>query len=311
MLEILRPGVQSTVQDLGRCGLRHLGIAQNGALDAPALRLGNRLLGNAADSAGLEIALGPVALRFGRDGWFALTGADFQATLDGHPVWSGWRTPCRQGQVLQLNGSRDGMRAYLCVDGGIDVPLVLGARATDLKAGYGGYQGRALQAGDLLPQGPARPLCGRLGARLRPWQPVLRALPGPEYAQFDAASQAAFWEQAWTVSPQSNRMGYRLQGSALQRHDPRELLSHAVLPGVVQLPPGGQPIVLLADAQTTGGYPRLAVVIEADLWLLAQARPGSQLRFQRCDLATAAAAREAWAHDFNRFEWAAHGSLPR
>lgn len=307
MLEILRPGVQTTVQDLGRHGLRHLGIAQNGALDAPALILGNRLLGNAANLAGLEIALGPVEIRFGRDGWFALTGADFAATLDGAPAWCGWRLPCRAGQVLRLSGSRHGMRAYLCVDGGIDVPLVLGARATDLKAGYGGHHGRALQAGDRLPQGTAIQLAHRLGVRQRPWQPLLRAIPGPEYHAFDAASRLAFWQQAWTVSPRSNRMGYRLQGEPLQRKHGGELLSHGVLPGVVQLPPSGQPIVLLADAQTTGGYPRIASVIEADLWLLAQARPGSRLQFVECDIASARAAREQWLRDWRRFELAAWG----
>lgn len=307
MLEIIRPGGQTTVQDLGRHGLRHLGIAQNGALDAPALMLGNRLLGNTANLAALEVVLGPVEIRFGRDGWFALTGADFNATLDGEPVWSGWRLPCRRGQRLRLNGCNSGMRAYLCVDGGIDVPEVLGARATDLKAGYGGFAGRALQAGDQLPQGTAVPLNKRLGARLRSWQPLIRALPGPEYRQFDASSQQAFWQQEWTVSSQSNRMGYRLQGAPLVREQGAELLSHAVLPGVVQLPPGGQPIVLLADAQTTGGYPRIASVIEADLWLLAQARPGNKLRFVECDLATAWAARADWQHDFNCFEWSAYG----
>ncbi|SCK11899.1 biotin-dependent carboxyltransferase family protein [Vogesella sp. LIG4] len=308
MLEILRPGVQTTVQDLGRHGLRHLGIAQNGALDTSALLLGNRLLGNAANLAALEIALGPVAIRFGRDGWFALTGADFAATLDDEPAWCGWRLPCRAGQILRLAGGHHGMRAYLCVDGGIDVPLVLGARATDLKAAYGGHHGRALQAGDRLPQGAARSLPRRLGVYQRPWQPLLRAIPGPEYHEFDAASRHAFWQHPWTVSPHSNRMGYRLQGTALQRNHGGELLSHAVLPGVVQVPPNGQPIVLLADAQTTGGYPRIASVIDADLWLLAQARPGSRLHFVECDLATARAAREHWLRDWRRFELAAWGS---
>lgn len=312
MLEILRPGIQTTVQDLGRHGLRHLGIAQNGALDAPALVLGNRLLGNAANLAALEITLGPVAIRFGRDGWFALTGADFAATLDGEPAWCGWRQRCRAGQVLRLAGCRHGMRAYLCVDGGIDVPQVLGARATDLQACYGGHHGRALQAGDCLPQGPATVLPRRLGVRQRAWQPLLRAIPGPEYHSFDAASRQAFWQQPWTVSPHSNRMGYRLQGAQLQRQQGGELLSHAVLPGVVQVPPGGQPIVLLADAQTTGGYPRIASVIEADLWLLAQARPGSRLQFVECDIATARAAREHGLRDWRRFELAATacGQLP-
>ena len=303
MLEILRPGVLTTVQDLGRHGLRHLGIAQSGALDAPALRLGNHLLGNADDCAALEIVLGPVEIRFHRDGWLALTGADFAATLDGETVWSGWRWPYRSGQCLRLNGTRHGMRAYLTVDGGIDVPQVLGARATDLSAGFGGHHGRALQAGDRLPQGTAANLARRRGAGQPQWTPAIRALPGPEYHEFSADAQAALWSQPWTVSSQSNRMGYRLQGAELVREHGSELLSHGVLPGVVQVPPNGQPIVLLADAQTTGGYPRIACVIEADLWKLAQARPGSELQFLACDAATARAALRQQQAELKRLDW--------
>ncbi|MBI3145031.1 MAG: biotin-dependent carboxyltransferase family protein [Pseudogulbenkiania sp.] len=308
MLEILRPGVQTTVQDLGRHGFRHLGIGQSGALDAPALMMANRLVGNPADAAGLEIVLGPVCLRFLRDGWFALTGADFDATLDGLPVWSGWRQPVRAGQVLQLPGCRHGMRAYLAVDGGIAVPEVLGARATDLNAGFGGHEGRALQAGDRLPQGEPVALNGKAGSRPPAWTPEIRALPGPEYTEFSAAAQDAFWTRPWTVTPQSNRMGYRLAGPTLAREARHDLLSHGVLPGVVQVPPGGQPIVLMADAQTTGGYPRIATVIEADLWKLAQARPGAELHFVPCTLGDARRALQQHRYQLNRFNWSAYGN---
>ncbi|WP_043631087.1 biotin-dependent carboxyltransferase family protein [Chromobacterium haemolyticum] len=291
MIEVTQAGIQSTVQDLGRRGLRHLGVAQSGALDAPALIMANRLLGNAADAAGIEVALGPFGVRFLRDGWFALMGADFGAELDGEPVWSGWRYPARAGQHLLLRGCRHGMRAYLALAGGIDAPLALGARATDLQAGFGGWMGRALEAGDQLPLGPALALSGRLGRRNLGWTPLLRALPGPEWQQFSRAARQAFSEGEWTVSAQSNRMGYRLQGEALAREAAGDLPSHGVLPGVVQAPPGGQPIVLLADAQATGGYPRIACVIEADLWKLAQARPGAKMRFEMVDAQQAAAAR--------------------
>ncbi|EEG10058.1 5-oxoprolinase subunit C family protein [Pseudogulbenkiania ferrooxidans] len=307
MLEILRPGVQTTVQDLGRHGLRHLGIGQGGALDMPALRMANRLVGNPEGAAGLEIVLGPVQLRFLRDGWLALTGADFDATLDGAPVWCGWRQAMRAGQVLQLRGCHHGMRAYLAVDGGIAVPEVLGARATDLAAGFGGFAGRALQAGDRLPQGAAVALEGRAGSRPPQWTPEIRALPGPEYDEFSAAAQDALWTRPWSVTPQSNRMGYRLAGPALERTARHELLSHGVLPGVVQVPPGGQPIVLLADAQTSGGYPRIATVIEADLWKLAQARPGAELHFVPTTLAEARHALRQQRYHLNRFNWSAYG----
>ncbi|WP_137937132.1 biotin-dependent carboxyltransferase family protein [Chitinivorax sp. B] len=307
MLEIIRPGVQTTVQDLGRHGFRHLGIAQAGALDQPALMLANRLVNNPADAAGLEVVMGPVAIRFHRDGWLALTGADFDARLDDTPLWPGWRVPYLTGQTLHLAGPRLGMRAYLAVDGGIDVPLVLGARATDLRSNFGGFAGRALQAGDLLPQGQAIVHLNRCGAWTRPWSPVIRLLPGPEYHEFDDAVHHAFWQKEWKVSSQSDRMGYRLQGPPLHRSKPHELLSHGVLPGVVQVPPNGQPIVLLADAQTTGGYPRIASVIEADLWKLAQARPGTRLHFVKTTLDDARQAMQQWQFERNRFEWSAYG----
>lgn len=291
MIEVIQAGVQSTVQDLGRRGLRHLGVAQCGALDGPALIMANRLLANAADAAGIEVVAGPFRLRFLRDAWFALAGADFGAELDGEPVWSGWRYPARAGQQLTLSGGRHGMRAYLALAGGIAVPLALGARATDLQAGLGGWQGRALRGGDRLPLGAAAPLSGRLGRRGLGWSPELRCLPGPDWHAFTPATRQAFCRQQWTVSPQSNRMGYRLLGEELARASGGESLSHAVLPGVVQVPPGGQPIVLLADAQTTGGYPRIACVIEADLWKLAQARPGVRLHFVMVDAQQATAAR--------------------
>lgn len=303
MLEIIKAGVQSTVQDGGRHGLRHLGIAQSGALDLPAMQRANLLLGNDLNAAVIEIVAGPVEIRFGRDGHLALSGADFSATLDGEPLWSGWRYPCRRGQRLRLTGARHGMRAYLAVDGGIAVEAVLGARATDLKAGFGGHQGRALLAGDILPQGEAQKVGRKLGVSQPDWHGLIRALPGPEYSEFSAEARAAFWHTPWTVSSQSNRIGYRLQGQPLLREHGSDLLSHAVQPGIVQVPPGGQPIVLLADAQTTGGYPRIASVIAADLWLLAQARPGSALRFVECDHASARLALQQQARELQQLQW--------
>ena len=307
MLEILRAGIQTTVQDQGRGGYRHLGVALCGALDAPAMWLANRLVNNAGSAAGLEVVAGPVQLRFLDERWFALCGADFQATLDGVPLACGWRNRARPGQVLQLLGSSEGMCVCLAVGGGIDVPCVMGSRATDLRAGFGGMDGRALHAGDRLPLAQAYPLQTRLGTPQRHWTPEVRVLRGPEYAQFDAAARGAFWRQAWTVSTHSNRMGYRLQGPKLLRTIDSDLPSHAVIPGVVQVPPGGPPIVLLADAQTTGGYPRIAVVIDADLWKFGQAPPGRQFCFVETDLDGAHAAREQWRHELYRFEWSLYG----
>lgn len=307
MLEVVRAGALTTVQDLGRQGYRHLGVAQCGALDPDALMYGNRLVGNGQDCAGLEVTLGPIELRFGNAGWFALTGADFQATLDDEPLWSGWNQAYRPGQVLKLRGTRHGMRAYLAVAGGIDVPLVMGSRATDLKAGFGGFQGRVLRGGDRIPIGSSGYLGPRCGGPQRYWHPSVRVLPGPEWSACEPYSQQVFWQQEWLVSPDCDRMGYRLQGEAMAFVRPQSLLSHAVWPGVIQVPPSGQPIVLMADAQTTGGYPRLGQVIEADLWLLAQARPGSRIKFTSCTLADAQRANRIRGYERFRFELALAG----
>jgi len=322
MIEVLRAGLLTTVQDLGRPGLRHLGVATGGALDTLALEVGNRLVGNRHDAAGLEITFGPVALRFARATRVAITGTEFGATLGGKPVWSWWSLPVAAGEELVLTGAKRGMRAYVCVAGGIDVLPMLGSRSTDLAAGFGGLAGRALKDGDRLATGasfaaggeraslaPGAPAFGVKAPALcsfvypdephhrrgrHPdgvlWAVPVRVLRGPEYDSFTPAAQRAFWSDEWQVTPNSNRMGYRLEGTALAREARTDLLSHAVLPGTVQVPPNGQPIVLMSDAQTTGGYPKIGAVIRADLWKLAQVRLAAGVRFVE---ATPAVARHA------------------
>lgn len=307
MLSILRPGLLTTVQDLGRAGYQHAGVPVGGALDARALRLANLLVGNAEGEAGLEITLGGPVIRFENDHLLALTGADLSATLDGAALPLHRPVAVRAGVTLAFGAARAGCRAYLAVAGGLGLPPVLGSRATLVRAALGGLHGRALRTGDALPApGPAgfgRVLWEKLLAdyqtkkwRAAPWLPtpalrpvphlgpVLRAVRGPEYAEFSLASQQTFWQEPFLVTPAADRMGYRLAGPALTRPAGAELLSSAVAPGTVQVPPGGQPIVLLADCQTTGGYPRLAHVISADLGALAQARPGARLRFEEVSL---------------------------
>jgi biotin-dependent carboxylase-like uncharacterized protein len=307
-ISILKAGIQTTVQDLGRTGFRHLGISQNGALDAQSLILANNLVGNTPELAGLEIVIGPIELQFHRDAWIALCGADFDASLDGVRVAPAWRTFVQAGQILKLRGTTHEYRAYLAIDGGLDVPEVLGARATSLSAGFGGHQGRALKAGDCLLLGTPHQFSKSMGVLQRTWTPEVRAIPGPEYKQFSEESRKIFWAHAWKVSLQSNRMGYRLQGHTLACDRQENLLSHAVMPGVVQVPPNGQPIVLLADAQTTGGYPRIATVIEADLWKLAQIPPGRSFCFFQTTLALALDAQERWRNELNRIDWNRHAS---
>lgn len=308
MLKILRAGIYTTVQDLGRNGFRSLGISQGGALDAPALKIANLLVGNRADSAGLEITLGQFSAEFTRPGWIALTGAGCDALLDGKPLWTGWRYPVKAGQQLVLQKPKHGMRSYLAIAGGIAVPEVLGSRSTDLRTGFGGLEGRKLQDGDQLPLGEsANPPGKPFGVKQLLFNNRIRALPGPEYQEFSTAARETFWRTPWQLSPQSNRMGYRLQGSAeLTRTTAREMLSHGLQPGVVQVPHNGQPIALMADAQTTGGYPRIACVIEADLYHLAQLRLGEPVHFIPCSLEDAQRAKKEQDLFIQQIAWGLH-----
>lgn len=305
MLKILRAGIYTTVQDLGRNGFRRLGISQGGALDIPALKIANLLVGNSPDAAGLEITLGQFSAEFSQHGWIALTGAGCDAQLEGKPLWTGWRYPVKKGQKLTLKMPKRGMRSYLALSGGIAVPEMLGSRSTDLKAGFGGFGGRQLKDGDVLPLGSNRKLpVSSLGVKQLLFNNRIRALPGPEYDEFSKEAQDAFWRTAWQLSPQSNRMGYRLHGStALTRTTEREMLSHGLLPGVIQVPHNGQPIVLMADAQTTGGYPRIACVIEADLYHLAQIRLGEVIHFIPYTLAEAQRAKAEQDHFIQQIAW--------
>lgn len=306
MIDVIRAGLLTTVQDLGRHGHRHLGVALGGALDRLALEVGNRLVGNRPDAAGLEITFGPTVLRFPRATRIAITGTEFGATLDGKPVYSWWSLPVEAGQELTLQAAKRGMRGYVAIAGGIDVLPMLGSRSTDLAGQFGGLGGRALRDGDRLPLGGSStrpgfsPQAPEFGVKAPAWckfvlvhEPLrrgrhpsgvawavpIRVLPGAEYDSFSAEAQRTFWSDEWLVTPNSNRMGYRLAGTELKRTHKLDLLSHAVMPGTIQVPPNGQPIVLMSDAQTTGGYPKIGAVIQADLWKLAQVRLNGGIRF--------------------------------
>ena len=299
-MEILSSTPLATIQDLGRFDHYVDGVGRSGAMDGLALSLGNALLGNERNAAALEIPLLPFALRFEEDLDIAVTGADCEATLDGVILPPDWALSVEAGQVLALTAMREGCRAYLCVAGGFDVPLVLGSRSTQMREGFGGHEGRMLKKGDRLRAlgGSVGLPHGGLGAA--PAQSALafgaadhvavRVLPGAEYDRFTAEAHRIFWEADWQVTPQSNRNGYRCQGPALAMRDTSELRSHGVVPGVIQVPMGGRPIIQLADAATMGGYPKIGTVIEADHWRLAQTRPGRSLRFVEVDFATARAA---------------------
>jgi len=295
MIEVLSNGALNTVQDLGRHGYLNMGVSRCGAMDKLALRVGNILVANDENAAGLEITMFPFRVRFLVSMRVAITGADCSATLDDRPLLPWWTVRVHSGQVLSLTSPLQGARAYLVVPGGFDTPEVLGSRSTDLKGCFGGYAGRAVARGDILKalswaevddehfEGfgvPAPQL--RLddsGSATDSADIAVRVIPAAEYTIFAPLERDAFWRSRWRVTPNSNRMGYRLAGPALKSENQKELLSHGILPGVVQVPPSGQPIIQLSDANTAGGYPKIGAVIEPDLWRLAQTRPGQHIRF--------------------------------
>lgn len=293
MIEVLSNAALATVQDLGRRGALRWGVGTSGAMDPLALAAGNLLLGNDDNAAAIEVPVFPFQVRFDDDCAFAVTGADCAAQLDGKPLLPWWACEARVGQVLTLGVPRGGAwpasRAYLHLAGGIDVPEALGSRSTQLRGAFGGLDGRALRRGDRLraarPGASARPtgfglvppaLCLPLTVDGRP---AVRALPAAEYTNYTEASRAAFWAGDWKITAQSDRYGFRLAGEPLQAVSALEMRSHGIVPGVIQVPPGGQPIVQMRDAQPSGGYPKFATVIEADLWRLGQAPIGSRVRF--------------------------------
>ncbi|MFG1270734.1 5-oxoprolinase subunit C family protein [Xanthobacter versatilis] len=308
MIEILSSTELVTVQDAGRRDLRRFGVGAAGALDVLALNVGNTLVGNAHDAAAIELLASPLTLRFTIDTAFAITGADAGAKLAGSPVPPWWTMTAPAGAELVLRPGQRGLSTYIAFAGGICVPLVLGSRSTDVKTGFGGLNGRPLAAGDRLSLGDAAmaaPAAGGPGFGVKPSQAALpaalplgagmtalRALPAAQHELFSQEARAIFWESDWTVRPDSNRMGLRLAGPDLVPQQRQELLSHGILPGVVQVPPSGQPIIQASDANTCGGYPKMAVVIGADLWRLGQLRPGGTLRFVRVEPADAMAALE-------------------
>ena len=307
MIEILSQTALATVQDLGRVGALGFGVGTSGAMDNLALAAGNLLLGNAEGDAGVEVQVFPFDVRFQAACTFAVTGAYCGATLDGVQVLPWWVCAARAGQVLQLRPPRvaawRGSRAYLCLAGGVDVPVALGSRSTQLRGAFGGHAGRALRQGDVLPVGAAGAAPRAVGFGVQPaglvepllqdGLPAIRVMPAAEHDCYTPDSRAAFWQQPWKITPQSDRYGFRLAGPSLTPTVPLELRSHGIVPGVIQVPHGGQPIVQMRDAQPTGGYPKIGTVIDADLWRLGQAPIGSQIRFVACDWAGAQQA-SAW-----------------
>jgi biotin-dependent carboxylase-like uncharacterized protein len=273
MIEVIRPGPLATVQDLGRPGYAHLGVPHSGAVDRPSLCLANRLTGNREDAAGLELTFGGAALRFHAPAWIAVTGAPVPVRR------ASMNAPCHvpAGTMVEFGTPSAGVRTYVAVRGGIDVPPVLGSRSADLLSGLGPAP---LSAGDLLPVGrPNGTISVDVAPGLEPEEaPVLRVVAGPRDDWFETLGPLA--QDGYEVTAQSNRVGVRLDGPALTRRRQGELPSEGMVTGALQVPPNGLPILFLADHPTTGGYPVAAVLVAADVARAAQLRPGQRVRFR-------------------------------
>lgn len=299
-LLVVNKGWLCTVQDLGRPGYAHYGINRSGAMDSLALQVGNYVVGNPGSMAALEMCFPAPEFSFLEPALITIAGADFGASIDDknvapyQPVW------VAAGSTLSFQRKNKGQYAYLCIQGGLDLVAWLNSHSTNLKAGQGGWEGKNVQKGDVLPltnQIPAANVptvrIAKYWAMLHEFYPSkvsLRFIPGSHYAVLQKTSQTLFLSQNWSISKTSDRMGYRLEGEKLQLEKEESLLSAGLSRGSIQLPPNGQPIVLMADHQTTGGYPIVGQVIQADWPRLAQMGPGEALQFQEVTLVEANAA---------------------
>lgn len=284
MIRVLDPGPQTTVQDLGRRGYLRYGIPESGPVDRAAFVLANRLVGNPDGAAGVECTLAGPRIEMLRAGAIAATGAEMPLSVNDREA-PRWRAlPVRAGDVVRLGPARSGVRGYLAFAGGLDVPPVLGSRSTYLRGGLGGYNGRALQRGDELGGGAAGPPPGRA---VRPaavprydTEAEIRVILGPQADRFTPGGIAAFLEGPYEMTPRSDRMGARLRGPRIEHARGHDIVSDGIPLGGVQVVGDGQPIVLLVDRQSTGGYTKIAAVCSFDIGRLGQVRPGERLRFR-------------------------------
>ena len=290
-LTVLSPGLFTTIQDSGRWGHQGIGVPVSGAMDLESHRAANALVGNAADAATLEATLLGPELRIEQNTMLAITGADLSVSIDGAGVPLNAPIHGRAGAVLRFGERRSGTRAYVACDGGVAVPAVLGSRATHVVSAMGGMDGRALKAGDRLALGASAPTltlrAPRRQGRATAGGARVRVLPGPQDHYFTDEAFETLQRCRFSVSSQSDRMGYRLQGGRIPRAADREMISDATFTGGIQVPASGEPILLMSDRQTTGGYPQIATVITADLPRAAQLGPGDWIEFEICSRADA------------------------
>ncbi|MGH8597733.1 MAG: biotin-dependent carboxyltransferase family protein [Gammaproteobacteria bacterium] len=311
-------GFLTSVQDLGRTGYRQSGISVGGALDSHALRVANGLVGNEDAAAGLEATLGNLRLRFDDQRVVAWCGGAFSVRIGDENVRPGRAGLIAKDEELVMNAPKAGSRAWLAISGGVAVSPILGSRSTDLRGNFGGHEGRVLRDGDILPLGETLVAPGRVAKmfgdrRIAEWTApsvwvttaararFLRIVRGPDWSRFTAEAQTSLVGAPFTVTLDSDRMAARLDGPSLPRHDAGDLLSEAVAPGTLQVPPNGKPILLLGDCQTIGGYPKIAHVITVDLAIAAQLWPGDLVRFHEVSLADAQELLREREEDFGRF----------
>lgn len=303
-LKVIDPGLSTSVQDLGRIGFQQYGVVVGGVMDEIAARIANVLIGNKEEDAVLELTLMGPTLLIQKDTVISICGADLSAKIDRVPVPLWKPIFVKEGSILHFGRPQKGCRAYLAIAGGMDVPLIMGSRSTYVRGGFGGYQGRALQEGDVLTQNPYKSkkttcLMDYLGrkisstpfhtvhwtvsSKIKPMydkNPEIHFIKGPQFDQFSVKSKQRFVTEHYQVTSKSDRMGYRLSGTALELTSQVELLSEAVTMGTIQVPNDGQPIILMADRQTIGGYPKMGFVASIDFPVLAQVMPGEKLTFK-------------------------------
>ncbi len=296
MLEVLEVSGMASIQDRGRLNWRRYGVPTSGPMDAFAFQAANLLVGNPPEAAALELGSGDLALCAARECVIAGAGAGFNLSVQDRqvPLWDSCFV--RRNWIIRLKWSGTGVWAYLAVSGGFDVPPVLGSRSTYLRGRFGGLEGRLLQAGDVIPTGPPERDLSQLAARTlneaaRPpytERPQIEVILGPQAGRFTAESLEAFWSEPYRVSLTSDRMGYRLEGKPLVHLSQADLTSEGLTAGTLQVPADGQPLVVMADSPTVGGYPKIASVAGVDLPLLAQCTPGSaQIRFRQTSVEAA------------------------
>ena len=301
-LKIIKPGLLTTVQDAGRQGYQQYGVPVSGVMDHYAYQMANLLVGNDAAAAVLEATLLGPEMVIEADGLLAVTGGDLGAVLNGEPLPLWQAVPVTPGDRLAFKGIRSGCRSYIAISGGMGVPMIMGSRSTYTRGNLGGYQGRALKAGDILPIGDSSLPATALNqlAEKRQITPAyqyakeitLRVVPGPQEEAFTPQGLETFYQQPYTVTNECDRMGYRLEGTPITHEKVADIISDGIAMGAIQVPGHGMPIVMMADRQTTGGYTKIANVISADLPLMAQAKPGDTLRFQKV---TVEEAQHIWA----------------